>query len=66
MAAPVVWLALRTPHAWSHAHNVLVYCCVLQDVYSFGIVLWEVLTWEVPFATENHWQVGRENQQWQQ
>lgn len=22
-----------------------------------GVVLWELLTWEIPFAAENHWQV---------
>ena len=27
------------------------------DVYSFGIILWELLTWEVPWEEQNPFQV---------
>ena len=30
-----------------------------SDVYSLGVVLWELLTWEAPFASrDNTWQAG--------
>ncbi len=28
-----------------------------QDVFSFAMVLWEMLTWEIPFAGRGHWQL---------
>ena len=31
----------------------------LQDVYSYGVVLWELLAWEEPWGgARNSWQVG--------
>lgn len=29
-----------------------------SDVYSMACVMWEALTWEVPFANESHWQAS--------
>ena len=31
------------------------------DVYSFGIILWELLTWQVPWGDLNPFQVPQTN-----
>ena len=28
-----------------------------SDVYAYGVVLWELLTWDLPWGTTNPWQV---------
>ncbi len=53
----------RPGRAWSTAGLALIEwkpCLVyLQDVYSYGVVLWELLSWEEPWGSaRNPWQVG--------
>lgn len=46
---PCRWLApeviLGEPHTFA------------SDVFSFGVILWEVLTWQVPWSSISFWQV---------
>ena len=41
------WLAPEVMEGRTHSPT--------SDVYSFGIVLWEVLTWQLPWANVNPW-----------
>lgn len=51
LSAPCRWLAPEVLQGSPHSFA--------SDTYSFGLVLWELLTWRPPFeGTTNPWQVG--------
>ncbi len=50
-------LTLRA--ACVHKHCAQLPWLCTQDVFSYGVVLWELLCWQIPYVgISNPWQVG--------
>ena len=56
--APIAWLLLpprpmQAPEVMRGEHGT-----AASDVFGFAVVLWELLTWQLPWTGENNWRVS--------